>query len=205
MDGNARPEHPFCRCILPAWNAEGGAPLPPGLDGSRGEARNRTEPAECLQRCPCSPLCWTLRRHHARSTKIDLSSQKYLVPGPATTGGLASLEGLEEVLAKRAQQLGVELRRGMPVADFTESEDGVAVQAGGESFRTRWLVGCDGGRSTVRKLAGFEFAGTDPEFTGYSAWVCILGQARSAESMAVSGGFTVIRLTVQEASSILAP
>ena len=36
------------------------------------------------------------------------------------------------------------------------------------SFACRWLVGCDGGRSTVRKAAGFEFTGTDPEFTGYS-------------------------------------
>jgi 2-polyprenyl-6-methoxyphenol hydroxylase-like FAD-dependent oxidoreductase len=33
------------------------------------------------------------------------------------------------------------------------------------------LVGCDGGRSTVRKIGGFEFAGTEPEFTGYSAEV----------------------------------
>jgi 2-polyprenyl-6-methoxyphenol hydroxylase-like FAD-dependent oxidoreductase len=107
------------------------------------------------------------------ATKIDLSNQKYLVRGPAATGGLASLEGLEEVLAERAQELGVELRRGMPVTDFTQSEDGVTVQAGGESFRARWLAGCDGGRSTMRKLAGFEFEGTDPEFTGYSAWVDI--------------------------------
>ncbi|NUR93476.1 MAG: FAD-dependent oxidoreductase, partial [Nonomuraea sp.] len=32
----------------------------------------------------------------------------------------------------------------------------------------RWLVGCDGGRSTVRRLAGFTFSGTDPHFTGYA-------------------------------------
>ena len=44
---------------------------------------------------------------------------------------------------------------------------------GDESFAGRWLVGCDGGRSTVRKLAGFEFAGTEPEFTGYTASVKI--------------------------------
>jgi 2-polyprenyl-6-methoxyphenol hydroxylase-like FAD-dependent oxidoreductase len=105
------------------------------------------------------------------ANKIDLSSQPYLVQGPSSAGGLASLEGLEEVLAEHALKLGVEVKRGMPFTDFTESEDGVTVHAGNESFQCKWLVGCDGGRSTVRKLAGFEFAGTDPEFTGYSAWV----------------------------------
>jgi 2-polyprenyl-6-methoxyphenol hydroxylase-like FAD-dependent oxidoreductase len=103
--------------------------------------------------------------------KIDISRQQYLVQGPASAGGLASLEGLEEVLAQHAQKLGVEVKRGMPVTDLTESEDGVTVHADSESFHCKWLVGCDGGRSTVRKLAGFDFAGTDPEFTGYSAWV----------------------------------
>ncbi|MFZ1868976.1 MAG: FAD-dependent monooxygenase [Steroidobacteraceae bacterium] len=44
----------------------------------------------------------------------------------------------------------------------------MTVRAGAETFRGRWLVGCDGGRSTVRKAGDFEFVGTDPEFTGYS-------------------------------------
>ncbi|WP_204325599.1 FAD-dependent monooxygenase, partial [Stenotrophomonas maltophilia] len=53
------------------------------------------------------------------------------------------------------------------------SEDGVTVRAGAETFRASWLVGCDGGRSTVRKAAGFDFAGTGPEFTGYSVAVTL--------------------------------
>jgi 2-polyprenyl-6-methoxyphenol hydroxylase-like FAD-dependent oxidoreductase len=105
------------------------------------------------------------------ANKIDLSDRKYLTAGPSATGGLVSLEGIEELLTERAERVGVEIRRGMEVTDFTQSEDGVTVGAGGESFEGRWLAGCDGGRSTVRKLAGFEFAGTDPEFTGYTAWV----------------------------------
>ncbi len=44
----------------------------------------------------------------------------------------------------------------------------MTVRAGGATFPGRWLVGCDGGRSTVRKIGGFAFVGTDPEFTGYS-------------------------------------
>jgi 2-polyprenyl-6-methoxyphenol hydroxylase-like FAD-dependent oxidoreductase len=105
------------------------------------------------------------------ANKMDFSTQKYLVEGPSSTGGIVSLEGIEEVLAERAEKLSVEIRRGMPVTDFTQSEEGVTVNAGNESFQGKWLVGCDGGRSTVRKVARFEFAGTDPEFTGHSAWV----------------------------------
>ena len=107
------------------------------------------------------------------ANKINFSGQKYLVDGPSSSGGIVSLEGIEEVLAERAEKFGVEIKRGMPVTGFGQSEDGVTVQAGEESFQGRWLIGCDGGRSTVRKLAGFEFEGTDPEFTGYSAWVDI--------------------------------
>lgn len=47
----------------------------------------------------------------------------------------------------------------------------VTVCAGEESFRSGWLVGCDGGRNAVRKAAGFSFTGTDPEFAGYFAEV----------------------------------
>jgi 2-polyprenyl-6-methoxyphenol hydroxylase-like FAD-dependent oxidoreductase len=54
------------------------------------------------------------------------------------------------------------------VERFESSDDGVTVFANEETFQARWLVGCDGGRSTVRKAGGFAFAGTDPEFTGYS-------------------------------------
>ena len=67
--------------------------------------------------------------------------------------------------------MGAEIRRGFSVEEFDQSDEEVTVHAGGETFRGRWLVGCDGGRSTVRKAGGFEFVGTDPEFTGYSVEV----------------------------------
>jgi len=106
-----------------------------------------------------------------QANKIDLSDQKYLVPGPGTTGGLVSLEGIELLLAERAEKLGVAIKRGTAVTDFTQTEDSITVHTGDKSFQAKWLVGCDGGRSTVRKVAEFEFAGTDPEFTGYTASV----------------------------------
>jgi 2-polyprenyl-6-methoxyphenol hydroxylase-like FAD-dependent oxidoreductase len=103
--------------------------------------------------------------------KIDFSHQKYTLEGPSASGGMVSLEGIELLLAEHAVKLGVDLRRGVTVTNFTQDENGVMVYAGEESFAGKWLVGCDGGRSTVRKLAEFEFAGTDPEFTGYTAAV----------------------------------
>src|SRR5580704_2777665 len=101
--------------------------------------------------------------------KVDFSDRKYTIAGPSASGGMVSLEAIEFLLAERATELGVDLRRGMAVTNFTEDENGVTVFAGNESFQARWLVGCDGGRSVVRKLAEFEFAGTEPEFTGYTA------------------------------------
>lgn len=67
--------------------------------------------------------------------------------------------------------MGAQIRRGVGVESFEQTSEGVIVHAAGGAFYTRWLVGCDGGRSTVRKAGGFEFAGTDPEFTGYSVQV----------------------------------
>ena len=103
--------------------------------------------------------------------KVDFSDRRYVIPGPSASGGMVSLESLELLLAEHAVALGAELKRGVEVTNFTEGETGVTVYSGEESFEGRWLVGCDGGRSAVRKLADFEFAGTEPEFTGYTASV----------------------------------
>ena len=103
--------------------------------------------------------------------KVDFSSQKYLLAGPSASGGMVSLAAIEVLLNEHAVKLGVDVRRGVEVTHFTQDENGVIVYAGDESFEGRWLVGCDGGRSIVRKLAEFEFEGTEPEFTGYNASV----------------------------------
>ncbi|ABE33354.1 FAD dependent oxidoreductase family protein [Paraburkholderia xenovorans LB400] len=102
---------------------------------------------------------------------IDTSKWPYRLPGPAGTSMAVEMEHIESVLTARAIALGVEIRRGLSVDGFDQSEEGVTVHAGSEIFRGRWLVGCDGGRSTVRRIGGFDFVGTDPEFTGYSVQV----------------------------------
>ncbi|MFL6426930.1 MAG: FAD-dependent monooxygenase [Acidobacteriaceae bacterium] len=98
--------------------------------------------------------------------KIDFSTEKFMIPGPSASGGMVSLAGIESLLADRANDLGVDVRLGSAVTDVTQSDNDVTVHLGQETIQARWLVGCDGGRSTVRKRAGFEFSGTDPELTG---------------------------------------
>ncbi len=102
---------------------------------------------------------------------IDASRWTYRLPGPADTQFGSEMEHLERVLAAHALSAGVEIRRGQGVEGFEPSNEEISVHAGGESVRARWLVGCDGGRSTVRKLGGFDFVGTEPELTGYSVQV----------------------------------
>ena len=99
--------------------------------------------------------------------RIDSAQWPCRLPGPAS-GVAVDMAGVESVLAARALASGVHVRRGCGFEGFEQSDEGVTVRAGGDTFRGRWLVGCDGGRSTVRKAAGIGFAGTDPEFTGYS-------------------------------------
>ncbi|MEU8346098.1 rifampin monooxygenase [Spirillospora sp. NPDC048832] len=66
----------------------------------------------------------------------------------------------ERLLEEHAVRLGAEVRRGRAVAGFEQDGDGVTVElAGGERLRARYLVGCDGARSTVRKLLGVAFPG----------------------------------------------
>ena len=66
----------------------------------------------------------------------------------------------ERLLAERAVELGAEIRRGCEVIGLHQDEDGVDVELrDGARLRAGFLVGCDGGRSTVRKLLGVGFPG----------------------------------------------
>ncbi len=107
------------------------------------------------------------------SSNVDSSRWTYRLPGPADSQLGCEMEHLERVLAAHAISLGVEIERGQGVDGFEASADQVTVHAGQQHFRAGWLVGCDGGRSAVRKQGGFEFVGTEPEFTGYSVQVDI--------------------------------
>jgi len=99
---------------------------------------------------------------------IDTTRWDYRLAGPSDTRAGVSMAHIESVLTAHALAAGVEIRRGCEVEGFQTSDEEVVVEAGGQRLRARFLVGCDGGRSTVRKLGGFDFVGTEPEFTGYS-------------------------------------
>ncbi|MCI3278547.1 FAD-dependent monooxygenase [Streptomyces cylindrosporus] len=85
-------------------------------------------------------------------------------------GRHASVTGVSQartvaVLGEWAAELGADVRRGYRVTGFTDSGDGVEVRAEGPDVETLiaapYLVGCDGGRSVVRRAGGFDFPGTD--------------------------------------------
>ncbi|MFI6704174.1 rifampin monooxygenase [Streptomyces sp. NPDC050509] len=66
----------------------------------------------------------------------------------------------ERLLAEHATELGAEIRRGCELVGLSQDDDGVTAElADGTRLRSRYLVGCDGGRSTVRKLLGVGFPG----------------------------------------------
>ena len=69
----------------------------------------------------------------------------------------------ERILADWIDELGVPVRRGCDVLGFGQDDAAVTVElSDGGVLRTGYLVGCDGGRSTVRKAAGIDFSGSDP-------------------------------------------
>lgn len=99
---------------------------------------------------------------------VDTSQWQYRLPSSTDTNLISEMQELETVLTRRAASLGVEIRRGLAITGFQQTASGVTVQSDDQSFQGKYLVGCDGSRSVVRKVGGFEFAGTEPEFTGYS-------------------------------------
>jgi 2-polyprenyl-6-methoxyphenol hydroxylase-like FAD-dependent oxidoreductase len=69
---------------------------------------------------------------------------------------------IERILAGWVEELGVPVHRGREVTGFVQDDEGVDTElSDGSVLRARFLVGCDGGRSVVRKVAGIDFAGWD--------------------------------------------
>ncbi|MET1054735.1 MAG: FAD-dependent monooxygenase [Pedobacter sp.] len=102
---------------------------------------------------------------------INASQWKYRLPDSSPTSLISEMQELETVLSSRAATLGVTIKRGFAITDFHQDLDGLTVYSEDRCFAGKWLVGCDGSRSIVRKAGGFIFAGTEPEFTGYTARV----------------------------------
>lgn len=67
---------------------------------------------------------------------------------------------IERILAEWVIELKVPIQYGLDVIGFTQDDTGVDVAlSDGKSWRAQYLVGCDGGRSLIRKIAGIDFPG----------------------------------------------
>jgi 3-(3-hydroxy-phenyl)propionate hydroxylase len=83
---------------------------------------------------------------------------------------------IERILAEWVDELAVPIHRSTEVTGFAQDDAGVDVEvSGGPSLRAEYLVGCDGGRSLIRKTAGIEFAGWDATTS------CIIAEVEMAE------------------------
>jgi 2-polyprenyl-6-methoxyphenol hydroxylase-like FAD-dependent oxidoreductase len=75
-------------------------------------------------------------------------------------------ERIERILAAWVEELAVPIYRGRDVTGFAQDETGVDLElSDGRSLRAKYLVGCDGGRSMIRKQAGIDFPGWDPSIS----------------------------------------
>jgi 2-polyprenyl-6-methoxyphenol hydroxylase-like FAD-dependent oxidoreductase len=83
---------------------------------------------------------------------------------------------IERILADWVDELRVPIHRGCEVTGFAQDDTGVDVDlADGRHLRAQYLVGCDGGRSLVRKAAGIEFPGWDPTTS------CLIAEVEMAD------------------------
>ncbi|WP_048579103.1 FAD-dependent monooxygenase [Streptomyces viridochromogenes] len=91
------------------------------------------------------------------------------LPGEHPYSLLIPQADTERLLAGRAAELGTDLRRGHRLTGLAEAADSVVAEVTGPdgpyTLTASFLVGCDGGRSTVRRLAGFDFPGTAASVT----------------------------------------
>ncbi|MGF1428692.1 FAD-dependent monooxygenase [Kitasatospora sp. LaBMicrA B282] len=106
---------------------------------------------------------------HFGGVKIDFSK---LTDNHFSVRGIPQFR-TEEILEGWLKELGVEVRRNHEVLGFRETADGVVVEFEGPEGRgeesARYLVGCDGARSVVRKQAGIAFPGWEPTRGMYMA------------------------------------
>ena len=145
---------------------------------------------------PTGPPPWQkIGGHFAGLFLIDQTRQRE----PARRLRGVRQQALERMLGERALEVGIEVKRGWEVTDFSEHAEGITVKGRSSSealsVNCTFLVGCDGGRSMIRKRAGFDFPGTDPTLTGHQAMVNLdhperllpLGWRRTAKGMLAYG------------------
>ncbi|KAK9721551.1 hypothetical protein K7432_003326 [Basidiobolus ranarum] len=85
---------------------------------------------------------------------------------------LVQQQAVRELLSSHAKNLGVEVRHATEAIRINSGQETVTVElSDGQTLTADWVIGCDGGRSVVRKSAGIAFIGTDPTMVARSALV----------------------------------
>jgi 2-polyprenyl-6-methoxyphenol hydroxylase-like FAD-dependent oxidoreductase len=107
----------------------------------------------------------------------------------------------ERMLEDWTAELGVPVLRGYEVTGFHETPDGIAVSFVGPDGpgedSARYLVACDGGRSTLRKLAGIDFSGPEPTRGFYTADVTGIDTRRRRIGENLPGGSMVMAMDLE--------
>jgi len=104
------------------------------------------------------------------TTPLDISD----FPARHNYGLALGQEGIERTLAAWVDELKVPVHRALEVTGLAQDDTGVDVAlSDGGSLRAKYLVGCDGGRSLVRKRAGIDFPGWDPSISYFIAEVAM--------------------------------
>ncbi|GAB7045222.1 FAD-dependent oxidoreductase [Catenuloplanes indicus] len=111
----------------------------------------------------------------------------HLLPDNPVYTVLVPQRRVEQVLAARATELGTRIVRGRAVTGLSQDADGVTITTDdGTAHRCSWLIGADGGRSTVRKLAGIGFPGiTHDRTVSRSAHVRLAADALDPDTHAL--------------------
>ncbi|QUQ64791.1 FAD-dependent monooxygenase [Kutzneria sp. CA-103260] len=124
-----------------------------------------------------------LERFVERGTKYPIrgSFAGILTPAPTLDTAHGFLLGIPQsitdgLLDEHAVEVGADVRRGAELVGLHQDDEGVTVElADGSQLRAQYVVGCDGGRSTVRKLLGIDFPGESASIE----W--LLAEVRSSE------------------------
>src|SRR5687768_2904201 len=110
------------------------------------------------------------RSLRSRGSRASVWTSATFPPGTTTRADCGRTTASASWLAGWA--LSVPIRYGIEVTGFAQDDTGVDVQlSDGRSLRAEYLVGCDGGRSLVRKAAGIEFPGWEPTTSSLIAQV----------------------------------
>ncbi|BDZ50230.1 FAD-dependent oxidoreductase [Frondihabitans sucicola] len=148
---------------LRAFAAANGTSLPPTGGPSAVDGR------------PTFPSTGHFAGMFFRPDLVDQTDPEIAAHSGAAGSTMVRQSEVEALLGAHAAALGVEVARGVDVTgmqsvvDDQGHETGMTLTTSRCPIRVAWVVGADGGRSRIRRLAGIDFVGTDPEITGYQA------------------------------------